>query len=89
MLNSLDRSECSCHNGFDKEKIMKKIEDYKVDAVVNFSFSSCPYMEEKTQSIHKFLTAQGVPALNFVTNYMEIYENDASYIKKITEFLHH
>lgn len=89
MLNSLDRSECSCHNGFDKEKIMKKIEDYKVDAVVNFSFSSCPCMEEKIQSIHEFLTAQGVPALNFVTNYMEIYENDASYIKKITEFLHH
>jgi benzoyl-CoA reductase/2-hydroxyglutaryl-CoA dehydratase subunit BcrC/BadD/HgdB len=88
ILENIDQKECSCSNGFDINMIKKKIEDYKVDAVINFSFKSCPCMEDKTKKITELLIQNGIQAMNFVSDYIEIYDNADLYIDRINDFLY-
>ncbi|MEI6852448.1 MAG: 2-hydroxyacyl-CoA dehydratase family protein, partial [Bacteroidota bacterium] len=87
VMEHIDQSECSCTKGFDIDKIMARIKDYKVDAVVNFSFKSCHCMESKIQDISELVEKNGIPAMNIVTDYLEIYDNADSYMEKIKAFL--
>jgi len=87
MLETLDRSECSCSNGFDINRIMDKIIEYRVDAVINFSFNNCPCMEQKIQEISKKLNSHGVPVKNIISDYIEIYDNADNYTREIKTFL--
>ena len=87
MMETIDQSECSCSRGYDFDRIIKNIEEYEVDAVVNYSFMNCPCMENKTQNIHSSLVNKGIPSINLVTDYMDIYENAEMYMDKIKTFL--
>jgi benzoyl-CoA reductase/2-hydroxyglutaryl-CoA dehydratase subunit BcrC/BadD/HgdB len=87
ILETIDQSECSCSRGFDFDRILNKIEEYQVDAVINYSFVNCPCMENKTQKINDLLTEKGIPSLNLTTDYIEIYDNAEFYMDKIKAFL--
>ena len=87
ILETIDQSECSCSNGFNSERILNRIEEYKVDAVINYSFVNCPCMGNKTKGIHDLLIQKGIPSMNFSSNYIEIYDNADLYMDKIKTFL--
>ncbi len=87
IMETIDQKECSCSRGFDIEKIMKKIKEFNVDAVINYSFINCPCMESKTKNISELLNQNGIPSMNFSTDYMDIYANADLYMNKIKDFL--
>jgi benzoyl-CoA reductase/2-hydroxyglutaryl-CoA dehydratase subunit BcrC/BadD/HgdB len=87
MLESIDLNSSSCMSGFDFERLKRKIENYKVDAVINYSFRSCPVMKGKTKMINKLLNEIGVSSMVLETDYMENYEKEKVYIEEISSFL--
>jgi benzoyl-CoA reductase/2-hydroxyglutaryl-CoA dehydratase subunit BcrC/BadD/HgdB len=87
IMESIDQSECSCTKGFNIDKIMGRIKEYNVDAVINFSFKNCPCMENKIQNISELVVQNGIPTMNIVTDYIEIYDNADSYMERIKAFL--
>lgn len=86
IMENIDKTVCACFKDFDIEKIIKKIEEYKVDAVINYSFKNCPNMEDKTKKISELLIKNGIPSMTLQTDYLEIYEKEDMYMKKINDF---
>ncbi|MGQ1891100.1 2-hydroxyacyl-CoA dehydratase [Thermophagus sp. OGC60D27] len=87
MLESVDNNSSSCVNDFDIQGIVDKIQEYKVDAVIAYSFTNCPVMHQKTKKICKLLNEQGFAALNLQSDYMEIYDEGDLFVRKISNFL--
>lgn len=88
MMECIDRNSSSCLPGLEVERLIHKIKEYKVDAVVNYSFRNCPTMEEKTNRIDYLLKEKGVASFRLVTDYMEIYEKETYYLNKLNSFLY-
>lgn len=88
MMECIDRNSSSCLSGIEEERLMQKIKEYKVDAVINYSFRNCPVMEEKTIRIDNLLKERGVVSFRLVTDYMEIYEKETYYLNKVNSFLY-
>ena len=87
VMENIDKTSSSCFEEFDIERIKKQILDYKVDAVISYSFSNCKKMEIKTKTITDLLNRCKIPSLNLQTGYMEIYENENLYMDQINRFL--
>ncbi|WP_010665399.1 2-hydroxyacyl-CoA dehydratase family protein [Marinilabilia salmonicolor] len=88
MMECVDHNSSSCLSGIDEERLMQKIKEYKIDAVINYSFRNCPVMEEKTNRIDYLLKEKGIASFRLVTDYMEIYEKEAYYINELNRFLY-
>ena len=88
MMESIDLNSSSCMPDFEMERLKQKVKDYKVDAVVNFSFRNCPVMQEKTNRIDCLLKKEGILSYRLVTDYMEIYEKEAYYLNELNHFLY-
>jgi len=87
LMESVDRTSSPCFKDFDFDKIKKKINDYKVDSVINFSFTDCHTMINKTKNINELLNKQGVRSMVLQAGYMEIYEKKEHYMGLISEFI--
>lgn len=87
IMESIDEASSSCFEEFDIERIKKHISDYKVDAVINYSFTNCKKMEIKTKSINDLLNKSNIPSMALQTGYMEIYEKEDLYMDQISSFL--
>jgi benzoyl-CoA reductase/2-hydroxyglutaryl-CoA dehydratase subunit BcrC/BadD/HgdB len=87
MMESVEENSSSCISTFDIEKIVQKIKEYQVDAVINFSFRNCDAMESKTKNITESLNKRGMPSFQLTTDYMEMYENEETYKDRISRFL--
>jgi benzoyl-CoA reductase/2-hydroxyglutaryl-CoA dehydratase subunit BcrC/BadD/HgdB len=87
MMESVEENSSSCISTFDIEKIVQKIQEYQVDAVINFSFRNCDAMESKTKNITESLNKRGMPSFQLTTDYMEMYENEETYKDRISRFL--
>ncbi len=87
ILNSIDKSVCSCFSDINFELIEKQIKDYNVDAVINYSFKNCPKMLVKINKINELLHQKGIPSMVIQTDYMEIYENENKIMQEISDFL--
>ncbi len=87
MMESVEENSSSCISTFDIEKIVQKIKEYQVDAVINYSFRNCDAMESKTKNITESLNKRGMPSFQLTTDYMEMYENEQTYKDRISRFL--
>jgi benzoyl-CoA reductase/2-hydroxyglutaryl-CoA dehydratase subunit BcrC/BadD/HgdB len=87
MMESVEENSSSCISTFDIEKIVQKIQEYQVDAVINYSFRNCDAMESKTKNITESLNERGMPSFQLTTDYMEMYENEQTYKDRISCFL--
>ncbi|MFO8002179.1 MAG: 2-hydroxyacyl-CoA dehydratase family protein, partial [Marinilabilia sp.] len=87
ITESLDKTSSSCMKAFDRMKILEKVKDFHVDAVIAFSFDKCPIMEEKTKKICQMLNIEGVDAMTLNAGYMEMYQNEYAFKDNIKKFL--
>ncbi len=87
MMESVDENSSSCVPTFDLEKLEQKIKEYRVDAVINYSFKNCDIMESKTKNINESLNNSGIPSFRLTTDYMELYEKEQEYENLISSFL--
>ncbi|MGM0376089.1 MAG: 2-hydroxyacyl-CoA dehydratase [Bacteroidota bacterium] len=87
IAESLDKTSSSCIEAFDPIKILNKVEDFHVDAVVAFSFDKCRIMEEKTKNICQMLMNNGIDAMTLNAGYIEMYQNEYAYKDMIKRFL--
>jgi len=87
ILNSIDTSVCSCFSDFEIDRIEETIREYQIEAVINYSFKSCPKMFSKTNKINELLNQRGIPSMVIQTDYMEIYENEQKIMQDISSFL--
>lgn len=87
MMESVDENSSSCVQTFDLEKLEQKIREYRVDAVICYSFRNCETMESKTKNINESLNNSGIPSFRLTTDYMELYEKEQEYENLISSFL--
>lgn len=87
ILESIDITSTSCVEEFDFQKIMNKVNNYGVDAVIAFSFKNCPVMWQKTKKICNLLEESGIPSKTVQSGYMEIYEQEEIFVEEIHNFL--
>jgi len=87
IAESLDHTSSSCIESFDRMKILEKVKDFQVDAVIAFSFDKCHIMEEKTKNVCQMLNNHGINAMSLNAGYMEMYQNEYAFQDKIKRFL--
>lgn len=87
IMESIDETSSSCFEEFDIERIKKHISEYKVDAVINYSFKNCKKMEIKTKNINDLLNISNIASMTLQTDYLEIYEKENLYMNQICRFL--
>ncbi|MDA3881259.1 MAG: 2-hydroxyacyl-CoA dehydratase family protein [Prolixibacteraceae bacterium] len=87
IMENIDKTSSSCFEEFDIERIKKRISDYNVDAVINYSFKNCKKMEIKIKNINDLLNKNSIPSMALQTGYMEIYEKEDLYLDQISRFL--
>lgn len=87
MLESVDINSSSCVEEFDIERLRNKIDEFKVDAVINFSFRNCEIMQSKINNINSTLKQSGIPSLVIESGYMECFKNESALVDEITNFL--
>ncbi len=87
IIENINQTVCSCINGFDNDSITRSIEEYNIDAVINYSFKNCPSMIDKTNRIKKQLEKTGTPVMNLMTDYMDIYKKEQIIMNDINNFL--
>ncbi len=87
IMESVDKTVSFCFNDFDIDSVKNKIEEYHVDAVINYSFKNCPGMEYKTKQINELLGKEGIRSMILQSDYLEMYEKEDLYMKQINDFL--
>ncbi len=87
IMETIDKTAFSCLEDFDIERIVSKVKEFKVDAVITYSYINCPSMEHKTQKISDLLNNLGISCLSLKSDYLEIYDNQDYYMDKIQKFL--
>ncbi|WP_462318471.1 2-hydroxyacyl-CoA dehydratase [Marinilabilia sp.] len=87
MLESADVNSSSCIEEVDLENLQRKIDEFNVDAVVNFSFRNCEIMRNKTNRIDDALKHNGIPSHVIESDYLEFFEKESALINEITNFL--
>jgi len=87
ITETMNNESCACFSSYDINNIMQSINDYNVDAVINYSFMNCPAMEIKIKNIKEQLEKENVPVMNLQTDYLKIYENEDKILKQIENFL--
>lgn len=87
IAEGLDQTSTSCIEAFDRLKILEKVKDFHVDAVIAFSLDKCQIMEEKTKNVCQMLNNTGVDAMTINSGYMELYKNEYALQDKIKRFL--
>jgi benzoyl-CoA reductase/2-hydroxyglutaryl-CoA dehydratase subunit BcrC/BadD/HgdB len=87
LLESIDKTESSCFKEFDYEKVIRNIEEYDVEAVLNFTFPDSPEMEYKTNRINELLIESGINSMVMKAGYLELYEGEEEFTALINGFL--
>ncbi len=87
MMESVDENSSSCISDFDIDKLEQKINEYHVDAVINFSFKNCNTMQMKTKNINESIVSKGFLSLQLTTDYFDLYENELIYEGIISRLL--
>lgn len=87
IMGNIDKTSSSCVEEFDFEIIKKRIFEYNVDAVINYSFKNCKKQQLKANKVNELLNRNNIPSMAFETGYMDIYENENFHKDQIGCFL--
>lgn len=87
MLESVDMNSSSCIKNIDIESLQRKIDEFNVDAVINFSFRNCEIMQSKTNRIHDAFKHNGIPSHVIEADYLEFFEKESELVNEIMNFL--
>lgn len=87
IMENIDKTSSSCFEEFDIDRIKKRISEYNVDAVINYSLRNCKKLQIKVKNINDLLNKSNIPSMALETGYMDIYENEDFHKDQIRCFL--
>lgn len=87
IMENIDKTSSSCFEEFDIDRIKKRISEYNVDAVINYSLRNCKKLQIKVKNINDLLNKSNIPSMTLETGYMDIYENEDFHKDQIRCFL--